>query len=113
MTNFTANQYQITDNQIEAFFGAIQGVHDLNLWNISLSPSGHGHYSITSTWNVNGSEIEIKTTTNNMQLVDAWKSGMQDLFEEGDDGYDNWNEVVESMLNAIDAEDAICESIEQ
>ena len=112
MTNSTSNQRGITDNQVSSFFSDLEGVNELNLWDVSLMPSGHGHYKIKSTWNVNGQEIQLMRTTSNMQLVDAWKSGMQDLYEDGEYGYDNWDKVVESILSAIDAEDSIYEAIE-
>ena len=113
MPNLTSNQIGINTDQLTTFFGEMENVNELDLWNISLIVSGYGHYKIASTWNVNGKKIELNRTTNNMRLIDAWKSRMQDLYEDGEDGYDNWDEVVESMLNTIDAEDSICESIQE
>lgn len=112
-TLFTSNQYKVSnENLSNSFDGFITNVKNLKLWNISILPSGHGHYSIETLFIVNDKEKIIKTKTNNMQLIDAWKSGMNDLYDDGEDGFDNWNEVVESMLFAINAEDQICEFAE-
>lgn len=111
-TIFTTQQYNVSEENLSNYFdGELEDVKELNLWNVNILPSGHGHYSIEATFNVNGDELIVKTKTSNMSLIDAWKSGMADLYEDGEDGFDNWDEVVESMLYAIDAEDEIIEFI--
>ncbi len=112
MTTFTSNQYNVSlESLSSAFDHLLTDVENLNLWYISIFPSGHGHYSIEAAFNVNDKELIIKTTTSNMQLVDAWKSGMNDNYEDGEDGFDNWNEVVETMMSVVDAENEINELI--
>ena len=107
-TTFTSHQHKITPVQISSYFeGFVQGVEELDLYNIQLLPAGHGHYSIEATFIADGEEIVIEKTTNNMQLVDAWKSGMQDMYENGEDGFDDWDDVVDTMLSTINAEDDI------
>lgn len=96
MTN--SNQYGISEEQLR----------DLNTWNaesftlesIQLRPSGHGHYDLVATMTVNGKSHIHTSSTTNMQLVDAWKSGMQDIYEDGEDGFDDWDEVIETMLSS-------------
>ena len=108
MTTFTSNQYNVTEEVLSNSFNHfITDVENLNLWNISISPSGHGHYSIEAIFNVDGEELVIKNKTNNMQLIDAWKSGMNDLYEDGEDGFENWTEVAETMLSTINATEFI------
>ncbi len=99
-TQFTTNQYNVSEENLSNHFnGLTEKVDELNLWDISILPCGHGHYSIEATFNVDGKELIVKTRTSNMQLIDAWKSGMDDMY----DGFDNWDEVVESMLCAIES----------
>lgn len=110
-TQFTTNEYNVTENQLSNLVDSFDRhleMETFNLWNIQLSPAGHGHYSIEATFNVNDKEVVIKTKTNNMQLVDAWRSGV-DMYEGGEDGFDNWDEVVESMFYTISPEDNIAE----
>ncbi len=112
-TQFTTNEYNVTEDQLSTSFdGFIENVDYLNLWNIQLSPSGHGHYAIEATFNVNEKELVIKTKTNDMQLVDAWKTGVYDFDQREDAYFDTWDEVVASMLSTIDAEENIVEFIE-
>jgi hypothetical protein len=98
MGNFISYQYGIKNADMEKFFNK----HSLprTLWGITLLPCGHGHYSLTSYWVINESDVAIKRTITDMRLVDAWKSGMDDLYEDGDDGFDNWGEVINTMLYA-------------
>lgn len=105
-TQFTSNEYGVTAEQLaNNFNGDIENVETLNLWSISLAPSGRGHYKLTIELNINGEELIIKTSTSNMNLIDAWTSG--DNYEDGEDMFENWNEVVDSMLNVIDIEEQI------
>ena len=107
-TQIISNQYNMTSEFLAQYFdNIITGVNDFELWSISVSPSGHGHYSITCEFIVDGLTKIVKTKTSNMHLIDAWKSGIQDMYEDGEDGYDNWDEVIETMLNTIDIEGAI------
>lgn len=112
-TQFNTNQTNVTEENLNNNFnGYIKNVDTLTLWDLSVSLSGHGHYSIEGTFIVDGKDLTIKNTTSNMQLIDAWKSGMNDMYEDGEDGFDNWDEVVECMLSVIDAEDDIIELLE-
>ena len=107
-TIFTSNQYNVAQDQLSEYFSnSVDDIKELNLSDVSILPSGHGHYSIKAKFEVDGNELEVKTKTSNMQLIDAWKSGMNDNYEDGEDGFDNWDEVVESMLIVIDVENSI------
>lgn len=112
-TQFTSTQYKVSEEQLYNIIdGSIDNVENIDLWDISILPSGHGHYSIKSVFTVNGNDIVIKTKTSNMALVDAWKEGMSDTYDIREDGhYDNWEEVVDSMLFAIDPADEIFEAV--
>jgi len=112
VTQFNSFQYGVSVENISNSFGGLNyGVSVLSLWNISVVPSGHGHYDIFAEFKTEEKVFKLKTTTSNMQLIDAWKSGMNDLYENGEDGFDDWDEVVESMLSTINAQDQIIESI--
>ena len=115
-TIFRSNQFGVTEDNLFHFFTYIDYCASLELYDIQINPSGFGHYSIKVIFDCkdfenNNHRIEVKTKTNNMQLVDAWKSGMNGMYEDGEDGFENWNDVVESMLCAIDAENEIIEQI--
>tara|TARA_A100000164_G_scaffold358915_1_gene371008 strand:+ start:1049 stop:1408 length:360 start_codon:yes stop_codon:yes gene_type:complete len=111
-TIFTSNQYKVSATQLEDHFTFIEGVETLNLWDISVSPSGHGHYAIIAEFEVNDLKIEVKTKTSDMMLIDAWKELINDNFESDEDRfYENEDEIVEAMLSAINAEDEIFEKI--
>lgn len=103
MTVFKSYEYGINEEQLAQSLESLDNVGEVILWDINLLPSGHGHYAITAKYEVDGQEILVKTKTSNMELVDAWKSGMKDLYEDGEDGFDNWDEVAECMLGAINA----------
>ena len=107
-TQIISNQYNISSEFLTLYFdNIITGVNDFELWSISVSPAGHGHYSIACEFILDGLTKIINTKTSNMHLIDAWKSGMSDMYEDGDDGFDNWDEVTETMLNTIDIEGGI------
>ena len=111
-TIFTSNQYNVSGNQLENHFDFIQGVETLNLWDISVSPSGHGHYAILAKFEANDIEVEVKTKISDMMLIDAWKDLMNGNFEADEDAfYETEDEVVEAMLSAINAADDIFEKI--
>jgi hypothetical protein len=80
----------------------------LDLNGIQLLPSGHGHYAIEASFHIDGKPLIIKTRTSNMELVDAWKDGMHDNFQ-NHHFYDSWDDVVRSMLNTIDPDNEIFE----
>jgi hypothetical protein len=102
-TEFNSFEHCVSNEELENHFdGYIEGVDTLELVNIELYVSGHGHYKVKTTLNVNDKEIVINAVTSNMNLTDAWKSGERDLYYDGDDGFDNWNEVVTSMLRTCD-----------
>lgn len=115
-TVFRSEQNGITEENLLKYFTYIDYAASVNLYDINLSPSGHGHYSITAIFEVtdidnNSHTVKVNRKTNNMQLIDAWKSNTNGLYENGDDGFDNWNEVVESMLFTINPNDIIVEEI--
>tara|TARA_R110002050_G_scaffold145702_3_gene271196 strand:- start:1820 stop:2161 length:342 start_codon:yes stop_codon:yes gene_type:complete len=113
MTTFSSNQYNVTsDNLSSAFNHFVTDVDSLNLWDISVRPSGHGHYRIQAIFNVDGKELTVNKTTSDMPLIDAWKSGMNDSFEDGG-WYENWDEVAESIISALNADDDISEFINE
>ena len=110
MTNFESNQYGIEKRHLSEYFNKLDSVDSLRLHGVYLRFSGHGHYKIKSKWYVNDEEeFEFNVVTTNTNLTDAWKSGMQDLYEDGDDGFENWDDVVNSMLRVIDPVDFIGE----
>ena len=105
-TEFASNQYIVTEDQLKSYFeGSIGKVRTLGLWNIVIKPTGHGHYKVEATFHVNNEELVVKTVTSNMSLIDDWKDLMRDLFEGDKD------DLVESMLCAISAEDQINETV--
>jgi len=107
-TNYDSRAHKITGQHLSQYFdGELSNVLDLEIYHIEVRFSGHGHYTIIAEFIVNDEKLKIKTTTNNMPLIDAWKSLMSDNYEEGEDGYDNEDEIIESMLSAINPEDRI------
>lgn len=103
-TEFNSKQYGISDSDIKNFFSQDETIENelIELYDISLSPAGHGHYNIIALWLIDGKEKRIVRKTDNMLLVDAWKDGEFDL----DSGYyDNWEDVVEAMISLINPEE--------
>lgn len=112
---FFSNQHQVTPKHLADHLekSLISSISNFSLWDISVAPAGHGHYTIVSKFNVDEIEFEMKAKTSNMQLIDAWKSGMNDNYETGEDGFDNWDEVVKTMLNTSHITDLVNESYEK
>lgn len=109
-TQFTSNQVNVTEEHLIAAFGnTIEGVSTFNCYDISIFPKGHGHYKIKATFHINNEKLLVTVTTSNMPLIDAWKSGINGLYEEGEDGFDNWEEVVKQMFFVIDSKNQIDE----
>ena len=112
-TIFKSTQHGVNDSQLSKYFdGNIEGVKELKIADISIRPSGHGHYKIKAAFVVDGTELDVKTTTSNMELIDAWKDHMNDTFnDEPHHYYDDENDLVNSMLLAIRPEDDIRELV--
>jgi|GEM_PF-6529741 len=61
--------------------------NDINFFDLSILPSGYGHYQVKLIIDVDGKTIELVRTTNNMPLIDAYKSQVHD--GDFDEDYDN------------------------
>ena len=112
---FLSNQKNVSqDSLLNYFEDKIQNVKSLELYDLSLFPAEHGHYYIQAIFKIDRREftlLTIKTKTNNMSLIDAWNSGMNEDFDNGDDGFESWEDVCQAMLCAISPEDEIMEIV--
>ena len=112
---FLSNQKNVSqDSLLNYFEDKIENVKSLELYDLSLFPAGHGHYYIQAVFKIDRKEftsLTIKTKTNNMLLVDAWESGMNEDFDNGDYGFKSWEDVCKAMLSAISPEDEIMEIV--
>jgi hypothetical protein len=110
-TEYTSKQNKVTAQNLQSYFGNQKQVEFFNLWDITITKKGHGHYVIKTIININNEEITIKSITNDMQLIDVWKSGINEMYEEGENDcyYEKWDEVVDSMLFASKIEDKLNE----
>lgn len=89
---------KISERAFQNFIKKLDTDAELDLNGITTLPSGYGHYKISYHFDINGNEKIIEKVTDNMPLIDAWKSG-EGNFEEG--VYDNWKEVEEAILDLI------------
>ena len=112
---FLSNQKNVSqDSLLNYFEDKIENVKSLELYDLSLFPAGHGYYYIQAVFKIDRKEftsLTIKTKTNNVLLIDAWKSGMNEDFDNGDDGFKSWEDVCKAMLSAISPEDEIMEIV--
>jgi len=111
-TNFTSYQTGITKEHLKSHFKGVD-VEEFTLWDVSVSPSGHGHYSASVQLEVDNMMHTIHLLIDDMQLIDAWKSGMRNLYEDGEDGFDNWDEAVYSLLSKTEIDNEIIETLKQ
>jgi hypothetical protein len=89
----------LTEYHLDFAFTRIpNAVEELCMWSISVLPSGHGHFSIRAEWIIDGKKEVVIKTTNNMELIDAWKEGSLD-FVVG--YYNSWDEVVDTILELV------------
>jgi hypothetical protein len=101
MGNFRSQQYNVTPLDVAQSYELFGGEF-LVLKNIEFKFKGHGHYTLIGLFELDDETIEKRVTITDMNLVDAWKSGMRDLYEDGEDGFNNWDEVVETVLCKFD-----------
>jgi hypothetical protein len=97
-----STQYNITDEQLkEALDYNTINYDSFILHNISTSPSSYGHYRITVEYLINGDEefLTSESITTDTTLIDAWRDGEDEV--KYNDYYDNWQEVVNSMVGNI------------
>lgn len=111
-TIFYSNQYGISSDDLKNHLGYINEINALTLQDISLQQSGYGRYKVKVDLLIDGEPKKYSVTTTNTELTDAWKSG-QEMYEDGECGFEDWSDVVESMLILIDIEDIIFEFLQQ
>ncbi len=111
MINITSNKFGVTGSHIEKELITSPTVDSFVLDFINIVGVGRGAYLIEAHCKIDEIEYKIKRRTTNSQLYDAWRSGMSELYEDGDDGFENWDDVVSSMLMIIDFEEVICDHV--
>lgn len=98
-TLITSSERNITNEQLEKSIKGYIDADSLELYSIATNFSGHGHYEIEAEYLIDGKSLIIKSTTDNMNLIDAWKSG--DNYEDGEDNFESWDDVADTMLRLV------------
>jgi len=101
MENFRSQQYKVTPRDVAMAYELFGGEF-LVLKNIEFKFKSQGHYTLIGLFELDDETIEKRVVITNMNLADAWKSGMIDQYEDGEDGFNNWDEVVETVLCKFD-----------
>jgi hypothetical protein len=105
-THFISNKYNVKINHLSTHFKDLEGVETLTLLDLSFKPRDSGSYIIKSIWDIDGTKASYNIKTNNMSLVDAWNLGIEG-FEDGEDGFEDWDSLIKSILATLDPEDMI------
>ena len=109
------NVYNLESNVPDAslinYFSETEGIEEISLYSITIQRKAYGQYIIVAQCNVNNARIingrnvsnetiNVRASTTNTQLIDAWNSSIH-AWEEGEDGFDTWEEVVDCMLSTL------------
>ena len=111
-TQFTSHQHGITEEHLKSHFKGVD-VEEFILWNIHPSPSGHGHYSVSVELEIDNKIHTIHLLIDDMQLIDAWQSGLENIWAGPEEDYESWDEVVSSLLSKTEIDNEIIETLKQ
>lgn len=104
-TQFISNQYDVSTDVLRSLFPVgIANTETLTLNSIRAAFKGYGYYEIMVDVEVNGMKASFNGDTNNMQTIDSWGEGEENLNEAI---FDSWEDVVDSLLYAVDFEEKV------
>ena len=92
---------RITDEQMRNHYKN-DVYKDVVLWQLDIEALGSKQYGIYVAYGGldSGGFNNKHITTTNTQVIDAWTSRYN--FEPGTAGFDNWDQVIQSILTVID-----------
>lgn len=104
-TQFKSNQYDVSTDVLRSLFPVgIANTETLTLNSIRAAFKGYGYYEVIIDVEVNGMKASFIGDTNNMQTIDSWGEGEENL---DTNLFDSWEDVVDSLLYAVDFEEKV------
>lgn len=104
-TQFKSNQYDVSTDVLRSLFPVgIANTETLTLNSIRAAFKGYGYYEIMVDVEVNGMKASFNGDTNNMQVIDSWGEGEENL---DTNLFDSWEDVVDSLLYAVSFEEEV------
>lgn len=104
-TQFNSNQYNVRTDVLRSLFPVgIANTETLTLNSIRAAFKGYGYYEIMVDVEVNGMKASFKGDTNNMQVIDSWGEGEENLNEAI---FESWAGVIDSLLYAVNFEERV------
>lgn len=91
---YNSYQYGVTNEHLE------ENEIEMNLINVSTQFVSYGHFRVLAEFEKENETIKIERITTDTHFIDAWRDGMNDLFEpEG--WFEDWNDVVKTLFIII------------
>ena len=106
MTEYTSQQYNVTNEQLTEYIGDVAKINFVDLQSVKIESVSSGTYLIEIRLiKVDHKNVEFGVSqrhiTHNSRLFDAWRSGMSNNYEDGEDGFSDWDHVVEMFCTFI------------